>query len=105
MTYNKYHAKKTMVGDLLFDSGKEACRYRELLLLCAAGEISCLERQPRYPLIVNGKKIGEYRGDFRYTECATGKQITEDVKGVKTPVYRLKKKLVKAIYQIDIIEV
>jgi hypothetical protein len=67
-----------------------------------AGEIHCLELQPRYPLIVNGEKVGTYVADFRYFEGDTLR--VEDVKGILTPVYRLKKKLVKALYQIDILE-
>jgi hypothetical protein len=56
---------------------------------------------------LNGHKIGVYRGDFQYTECASGEQIVEDVKSqpTKTPVYRLKKKIVAALYDIEIREV
>jgi hypothetical protein len=43
--------------------------------------------------------------DFRYEDIATGKSLTEDVKGVRTALYMLKKKLVKALYDVDIIEV
>jgi hypothetical protein len=61
-----------------------------------------LELQPRYPLIVNGEKVGTYVGDFRYFEGDV--LILEDVKGILTPVYRLKRRLVKALYGLDIRE-
>src|SRR5579859_5392531 len=101
---NKYHNKKTTIDNIRFDSAKEAKRYEQLKLLQAAGEIRNLELQPRYDLVVNRQKIGFYKADFRYHDM-NGEKIIEDVKGVRTPVYRLKKKLVKAIYGIDIIEI
>ena len=100
---HKYGAQPTEVDGIRFASKAEARRYRELKLMWAAGEISYLELQPDYPLIVNGVKIGTYVADFTYeTDHGT---VVEDVKGVKTPVYRLKKKLVKALYGIEIQEV
>lgn len=100
---SKYHAVPTVVDGIRFASKGEAARYRELKLLELAGEIACLELQPRYPLVVNGVKIGEYRADFRYAEHGAG-VIVEDFKGVRTPVYRLKRLLVKALYGIEIRE-
>ena len=102
---HKYHAIPTVLDGVRFASQAEARRYRELTLLQAAGEIDRLECQPRFPLVVNGVKVGEYRGDFRYTETATGRVVTEDVKGVRTQVYTLKKRLVEALYGVKIAEV
>lgn len=93
---NKYRAIKTEVDGITFDSKREAARYMELVLLERAGEISRLELQPKYDCVVNGKKICTYKADFRYFD-ANG-SVVEDVKGMKTPVYRLKKKLVEALY-------
>ena len=72
-----------------------------------AGQIRDLELQPRYDLRVNGHKLGFYKGDFRYKDVATGVSITEDVKSpaTRTAVYMLKKKLVKALYDVEIREV
>lgn len=73
-----------------------------------AGVIRELELQPPYELVVNGTKIGTYRGDFRYWDNERNCSVTEDVKGGRatmTPVYRLKKALVKALYGIEITEV
>lgn len=61
--------------------------------------------QPKYTLIVNGKNCGFYKADFLYTLKDTGAAVVVDVKGVRTPVYRLKKKLVEAIYGIEITEI
>lgn len=99
----KYGAIRTQVGDVTFDSRAEAHRYTQLLLLQRAGVISDLELQPKFPLVVNGIKIGTYIGDFSFIEG--GKRVTEDVKGIRTPVYILKKKLVRALYGIEIVEV
>lgn len=104
---SKYLNKKTELHGVTFDSQKEAGRYQELLWMERAGLIRNIELQPRYDLIVNGKKCGFYKADFRYEETATGAIVTEDVKHpmTRTAVYALKKKLVKALYDIDIIEV
>lgn len=94
---NKYGAKKTTIDGILFHSQKEAKRYVVLKNLLACGEIKNLELQPRVPIYVNDKKVCDYVGDFRY-ENADGDLILEDVKSeaTKTPVYRLKKKLLEA---------
>ncbi len=103
----KYRNRKTSYNGIRFDSQREASRYRELLLLEEAGTIRTIELQPRYDLVVNGHKLGFYRGDFRYIDVATGKSVLEDVKSpvTKTAVYKLKKKLVKALHGIEIMEV
>ena len=104
---SKYHNRKTIVHGIQFDSGKEANRYQELLWMQQVGQIGDLELQPRYDLVVNGHKLGFYRGDFRYKDVSTGLLVLEDVKSeaTRTAVYMLKKKLVKALYGIEIREV
>lgn len=100
----KYKNKKVTVDGITFDSTKESKRYHELKLLERAGVITQLELQPRLDLVVNGQKIGFYRGDFGYYE--NGVRKIEDVKSAftaKLPVFRLKAKLVKAIHGIEII--
>ena len=104
---SKYHNRKTTYQGVRFDSQKEAKRYQELQWMQQAGLIQDLELQPRYDLIVNGHKLGFYRGDFRYKDVATDSVVLEDVKSpaTRTAVYCLKKKLVKALYGVEIIEV
>lgn len=99
---NKYHAKKTEVGGIVFDSKRESSRYRDLKIMEREGLITGLTLQPKYPLEVNGVKIGNYIGDFLYTE--DGQRVVEDTKGVKTPVYKLKRRLMLALYGIHIRE-
>lgn len=101
---SKYRNIRTVVDGIRFDSKKEALRYSGLKLMERAGAISNLELQPSLDLIVNGMKCGFYKADFSYLDVRTGEAILEDVKGFKTPIYRLKKKLVKAIHGIEIFE-
>lgn len=99
----KYGNKKVTIDGMTFDSIKEAKRYGELKILQRKGEISGLGCQPRFDLFVNGERICFYRADFDYMQC--GKRVVEDVKGVKTPVYQLKKRLMKACLGITITEI
>jgi hypothetical protein len=102
---SKYHNRKTEIDGFLFDSAKEAERYSELRLLERSGEISEFELQPKFHCVVNEKMICSYIADFRYRDMERNVIVVEDVKGMKTPVYRLKKKLVEALHGIKILEV
>lgn len=102
---SKYGNQKTEIDGFVFDSKREAIRYQELKLLERAGEIENLELQPKYSVDINGKHICNYFADFRYFDKHYKKTITEDAKGMKTDVYKIKKKLVEAIYSIKIVEV
>lgn len=99
MLTHKYHAKKTAVDGITFDSRKEAERYKELKALERVGKIDRLELQPRFELQESFKHKGktirkiEYVADFLYRDLSTLELVVEDVKGVKTDVYKLKKKL------------
>jgi len=77
------------------------------LLSCEqAGEINQLELQPKFPLLVKtGKAVGFYKADFRYFDLSKKEYVIEDSKGVRTAVYRLKKKIVEEVYGIKIVEV
>lgn len=109
-THNKYRAIKTTLDGITFDSKKEANRYAILKLREKTGSISHLELQPQFKVEINGRKICTYRADFQYIDKNVkgvdgqfGAMVVEDVKGVKTPVYRLKKKLVEAYFPGTII--
>ena len=116
---HKYGAKVTERDGYRFASLKEANRYTELKLLERGGVIKDLELQPRYDVVVAGHKICYYLADFRYFDVERGCQVVEDVKAMPktakgqkafkgTPawrMYRLKKKLVEALYSITITEV
>ena len=101
--YNKYGAKKTEYNGITFDSKAEAHRAYELDMLKHSGEVTKVEYQPSFDCIVNGKKICKYIADFKVT-YADGHVEYEDTKGFKTPVYKIKKKLVEALFDIEIIE-
>ncbi len=108
---SKYHSRKVILDGHKFPSQKEAGRYAELKLLLRAGEITDLELQPAFVLQertrVNRRwqRAIIYRADFRY-KTRDGKTVVEDVKGHKTKVYLLKKKLLLARYpEIDFREV
>lgn len=101
---SKYNAIKTEIDGYVFASRREANRYAELKILEKAGEIKDLELQPVYPCLVNGKLVCKYIADFRY-KLSSGREVVEDAKGAKTPVYRLKNKLVNALYGVVIVEV
>jgi hypothetical protein len=103
-THNKYGSRRTTVDGVTFDSAKEARRFGELVMMQKAGHISGLRRQVPFDLVVNGHKVATYRADFCYVD-ASGLDVVEDVKGFRTPVYRLKRKLMLACWGIDIKEV
>jgi hypothetical protein len=92
----------TVVDGIKFDSGKESQRYLALKAEQQAGVISFLRLQKRYILRVNGIILCRYVADFVYIR--NGQQVVEDCKGVLTPVYKLKKRLMKIIHGIEIYE-
>jgi hypothetical protein len=101
----KYGNRKTELDGYIFDSAAEAHRYEELKLLMNAGTISRLEVHPKFDIVVENVKIGFYKADFQYYDFEKTAFIVEDVKGVRTAVYKLKKRLVEALYNIEIVEI
>lgn len=101
---SKYHAKPTYVGGIRFASKKEASRYTELCLLANNYKIQGLKCQVKFPLIKKSKYGREVRyiADFVYYE--NGELVVEDVKGYKTDVYKLKKRMMAELYGIIIKE-
>ncbi len=101
----KYGNKKVTVQGIKFDSKWESERYLYIKSLERAGRVRNLELQVRFALEVNGQKICTYIADFRYEkENINGdwETIVEDAKGVETPEFKLKKKLMKACLGIEI---
>lgn len=114
---SKYHAVPLTVDGVRFASTREARRYGELRMLERAGKIRDLTLQPSFELHAPpwwgdadkpgpgpiATLVGVYRGDFAYaTETGT---VVEDAKGVRTPLYRWKKKHVEIEYGVRIVEV
>ena len=96
MGRSKYNNVPSICEGVKFHSRGEARRYRELLLLKASGEIQNLNLQTKFPLEVNGKRVAYYIADFTYDE--NGYQVIEDFKGVSTAIFRLKWKILQAMF-------
>lgn len=109
----KYLNKPCQVGTEKYRSQRERDRHQELLLLQRAGRIANLKREVPFELAPKVKIAGEdrarpavrYVADFTYTELSTGRRVVADAKGMQTPVYRLKKHLMKTAHGIDLIEI
>lgn len=105
---SKFHNVGAQRGEIKFDSKREAKRYDELVTLEALGIISNLNLQVPFVIaeaaIVAGKKAKArlYVADFVYETA--GERVVEDVKGMLTPEYRLKRHLMKTVLGIDILE-
>ena len=108
---SKYNSNKMVVDRIIFDSKKEAMYYLHLRTLLKQGKIKDLELQKEYILRdkfkINGKtqrKIS-YKADFTYFSVEDNKLHVVDVKGFKTEIYKLKKKMFEYKYGIEIEEV
>lgn len=105
---SKYGNRKTLYKGEMYDSKKEADYAQTLDLMTKARDararVQSYGRQVPYPIFVREKKICTYLADFVVT-YADGSVEVVDVKGVKTDVYKLKKKLVEALYNIQILEI
>ena len=103
---NKYKNRKIKVLGIVFDSQKEAARYKELLRRKQQGFISALELQKKFEICkkVKGEKGSRakyYVCDFFYYDYALCKFVVEDVKGdytARLPLFKLKWQLMKNLY-------
>lgn len=101
---SKFSNEKAVVDDLKFDSIKEGKRYKQLKMLLKAGKIAFLSRQVEFELNAGGSHSMAYKADFVYTDQETGERTVEDCKGFLTATYKKKRKLMKKIYGIVILE-
>ena len=107
----KYHNKQTEIDGIVFDSRKEAMRWHELKLMERAGLISDLRRQVPFSLIPNLKdssgrvieRAVKYIADFCYIQ--DGVAVVEDVKGLRTREYVLKRKMMLYFHGIRVKEI
>jgi hypothetical protein len=97
-----------------YASAKEARRAADLKLLAKAGKIGALREQVPYILIpsqvhpqtlAHQERACKYVADFVYEDALTGEQIVEDAKGMRTPEYVIKRKLMLMVHGIVIREV
>ena len=125
---SKYHNRQvTLPNGEKIDSLRELTRYNQLLILERSGRITNLRRQVKFLLIPAqyqeyprqsaktgkalkaGRKLLEreiaYIADFVYFDCALGREAVEDAKGVRTPEYIIKRKLMLWVHGIQVQEV
>jgi hypothetical protein len=99
----KYGAKPERTEDGYFASQRELQHWHISKLREKAGEIRNLERQVRFRLEINGVHICDYIADEAHFEGE--RRVVIDVKGVETDVFKLKRKLMKALHNIDVVTV
>lgn len=111
---NKYAARRTTVAGVTYDSAAEARRGRDLELMERAGLIRDLRRQVSHALWCGGIPIlirsagypngrqARYVVDFQYTDVEAGEIVLEDVKGMDTPVSRLKRAILEAMTGLQV---
>lgn len=99
---NKFGAQRTTLDGIKFDSKAEATYYSTLKLRERAGEVHSVEIQRPFALTINGYLIGTYKADFCFWDVLEDRYRVIDVKGVATPVFKLKAKMVKALYGFDV---
>ena len=98
----RYNSRKVEIDGHTFDSAVEARRYVILRTEQEVGHVEDLRRQIPFPFMENGRLCFTYYADFVYKRH--GIEVVEDVKGVATDVYKLKKKLVEARHGVVIEE-
>lgn len=97
---NKYNNCITYIDGKRFASRKEAMHFVYLRSLQEKAQINNLQLQTSMEFKINDKKIFTYRPDFEYDDN-NGHHII-DVKGVQTPLFKLKRKLIEAQYNCKI---
>jgi hypothetical protein len=102
---SKFNNNKCIVDDKEFDSEKEANYYKKLKILLKAGKIGFLELQVPYELNPGGTHSLKYIADFVFVDRETGEKHVVDVKGFRTVIYRKKRRLMKKVHGIKIIEI
>lgn len=107
----KYRNVRTTDSEgVTHDSKRESAHWEVLKLLERSGQISELQRQVSYELaeavVLDGRKRPplRYVADFVYRDSA-GQVVVEDVKGVRTQGYRIKRHLMRVVHGIEVREV
>lgn len=100
MIRHKFRAKQTILDDIKFSSKKEAKRYQELKLLREKGEVLFFLRQTAFHLPGNVRYVCDFMVFW-----TNGDITIEDVKGIRTDLFIVKKKILEAVYPIEITEI
>ena len=101
----KYHNRKIKTHEGTFDSAKEYNRWVVLKLMERSGKVSGLRRQVSFEVVPaqKGERPVRYIADFVYDQ--DGQTVVEDVKGVRTGEYVIKRKLMLWVHGIRIKEI
>lgn len=99
---SKYRNKRIVHNGIKFDSIRESEDYGKLLILERQGMITDLKRQVNFELNPGGTFSYKYKADFTYYR--NGEFVVQDSKGCRTAVYKKKKKLMKKVFNITILE-
>lgn len=94
---NKFGAVKQTYGNYSYDSKLEAQWAADLDLLVSAKELKSWDRQHKWDLYVQGKKICRYTIDFR-TVTVDGIVQYIEVKGAQDYAFQIRWKLVQALF-------
>lgn len=110
----KYGNRKTEARDgTMCDSRAEASRWDRLCMLQRGKVVRELRRQVMFELAPPVKFAGisrarpalRYQADFVYQEKqrdGSWLDVVEDCKGVQTPVFKVKRHLMKSVHNIDL---
>lgn len=100
---SKYRNKPVVIDGRRYASKREAAYCENLILLEKAGKIGGLEFQKRFPLLgPKGEVICTYVADAVFWDHEQDRFRVIDVKGVETDVFKLKRKMMRALKGIDV---
>ena len=91
---HKFNAKKVEFDGIRFDSTLEGDYYLHLVKLKAAGHILQFLRQVPFHLPGNVRYVVDFMEMW-----ANGALVFSDVKGIETPEFKIKRKLVEDLYR------
>lgn len=99
---NKFNAKKCERDGYIFDSLKEGREYDNLKTRLLAGEIRDLKIHPAYQIFINDQIVCKVEMDFEYYDNQINSIRYIDVKGLDTPISKLKRKMLEAQLSIRV---
>jgi len=106
--YKVAEQQERTIDGIVFASKAEMRRYRELKLLEKSGKIRNLRLQPKFLLLAGFWRWKEYHhpihyvGDFLYYDKEKKRKVVEDVKGVETEVFKIKRKLFTIRHNLEL---
>ena len=98
----KLKPKPVVIDNHKFPSQLEGNRYKFLKLLQRAGQITELELQPKFEIVINGYNVCTYTADFSYYDMTNSRKIYEDAKGYLRKSQRLYILLAQAVHNVQI---